>query len=93
MPPIRRFRCVLGDLQPGRLQEGGAGDNSCGHGALGMTGGEQASLLLPNGIASAVPRIPCRCFVRVLVDGMYFVEPQGRLCGRLDFPDRDPFGP
>ena len=69
-------RCVLGDQQPGRLQEGGGNDGSSGGGALGVTrpatGDEQASVLLPSGIASAAQEF-CRRFVGVLVDRMNFV--------------------
>ena len=49
------------------------------------TGGEQASLLLPSGIASAVPRI---LLSRRWGPGRwdeFCCQPQGRLCGRLDF--------
>ena len=65
-----------GDQQPGRLQEGGAGDDSCGHGALGITTLRREV----NKLAfyfRAVLLQPCqefsRCFVRVLVDGMNVV--------------------
>jgi hypothetical protein len=62
---------------------------ACGDGALGVTrhatGDEQASLLLPSGIASAVPRI-----LPSLHSGLgrldeFCCQPQGRLCGLLDF--------
>ena len=66
-------RCFLGDQQPGRLQEGGAGDDSCGDGALGITS-LRREMNKPAFYFRAVLLQPsqefCRRFVRVLVDRM-----------------------
>jgi hypothetical protein len=62
MQPMKQCRAMgSGRPTPDGLQEGGAGYNSCRDRALGIpyarTEDEQASLLLPSGNASAVPKI------------------------------------
>ena len=74
MPPMRQCGSMrAGQSTAGRLQEGGACDNSCGDGAFGVTP-LRREMNEPAFYFRAVLLQPfqefCCCFIRVLVDWM-----------------------